>query len=360
MLWLPLVLLLLIVTPLEAAPPIKIGAIFDLSGPGSQQGQIYQGLALAAVEAVNQRGGIRGRPLELIILDDQGLPEHSTSQAQRLIRQGVVALIGPSEPRSVMGLRKIADWKKIPLIITAGQEPLFRRRGEPFSYNFKVGPALPPAIKALYGYLRDQGLTQIGLLLPSNRQGRRAFVWLKAYAAEFRLRIVAREWFGPRDTDVEAQLRNLKSKGIQAIVAWAGPRPSATVVNSWTGNSFPPLFLGYQTASVDFRPRILPPGVKAVWPKFILTQGQSRFQLALKRLGRPAEYFSASPWDAVMLLAMALKRSGNDRQTLRWVLENLGTVDLISGTYHYLKTDHYHLDPKSFIITGLIEGNLVE
>ncbi len=60
-----------------------------------------------------------------------------------------------------------------------------------------------------------------------------------------------------------------------------------------------------------------------------------------------------------MLLAKGLNRAGADKKALRWVLENLDTIELISGVYRLDKNDHYGLRPESFIITGLIEGNLV-
>ncbi|QIJ72233.1 ABC transporter substrate-binding protein [Thermosulfuriphilus ammonigenes] len=349
-------------TPAHAAPPIKIGAILDLSGPGFRKGQIYQFMAQKAVETVNQRGGIRGRPLKLIVVDDQGLVRRSLILAQRLISaEGVVALIGPSNPRAEMALRRLADREKIPLILISGDGPLFRQPAQPFTYNFKVGPALPPAVKALYRYLKSQGFQKIGLLLPSSRSGKKALIWLRAYAAEFHLKVVAREWFSPGDTDVETQLRHLDSQGAQAIVSWAEPKALATVVNSWQGKGLPPLFLGYQAASLSFTPRLLPPEVKATWPRFVLQPEDldGRFLLALKELGRPPEYFSATAWDAIMLLAKGLNRSGANKKALRWVLENLDTIELISGTYRLDRNDHYGLRPESFIITGLIEGNLV-
>lgn len=90
-----------------AAEPIVIGATGPLSAPGSVGGGIaMQFTAELAVDEINAAGGIMGRPIELIFVDTQGLPERGTAVAERLIEEnGAVGIVG--EYHSAVGLTMI-------------------------------------------------------------------------------------------------------------------------------------------------------------------------------------------------------------------------------------------------------------
>jgi len=55
--------------------PIKIGLAINLSGRGGEAGEHIRDGALLAIEKVNVRGGINGRPLELLVRDDENSDE---------------------------------------------------------------------------------------------------------------------------------------------------------------------------------------------------------------------------------------------------------------------------------------------
>lgn len=120
-----------------AAEPILIGATGPLSAPGSVGGGIaMQFTAELAVDEINAAGGVMGRPLELIFVDTQGLPERGTAVAERLIEEdGVVGIVG--EYHSAVGLTmiEVCHERHIPCVfsetwndnITAsGYEEVFR------------------------------------------------------------------------------------------------------------------------------------------------------------------------------------------------------------------------------------------
>ncbi|MCP5097337.1 MAG: ABC transporter substrate-binding protein [Chloroflexi bacterium] len=91
----------------EAVEPIIIGATGPLSAPGSVGGGIaMQFTAELAVDEINAAGGVLGRPIELVFVDTQGLPERGTAVAERLIEEnGAVGIIG--EYHSAVGLTMI-------------------------------------------------------------------------------------------------------------------------------------------------------------------------------------------------------------------------------------------------------------
>ena len=76
------------VTPTE----IRIGGIFPFSGPASSIGQVGRGV-LAYVQSINDRGGINGRKINYITLDDAYSPPKAFEHARRLVESDEVAFM---------------------------------------------------------------------------------------------------------------------------------------------------------------------------------------------------------------------------------------------------------------------------
>lgn len=75
--------------------PIRLGLMSPLTGLVGLYGQEIVNAARIASEEINQRGGLLGRPLELVVEDDGSVPATAVPAAERLLDQhGCVALIG--------------------------------------------------------------------------------------------------------------------------------------------------------------------------------------------------------------------------------------------------------------------------
>lgn len=93
----PLVFLAVLVIGCEQHPkPIKIGMSINLSGRGGAAGEHIRDGALLAVDEVNRNGGINGRPLVLLVRDDENNVEGIHKADASLVKEGVVAIIGHS------------------------------------------------------------------------------------------------------------------------------------------------------------------------------------------------------------------------------------------------------------------------
>ncbi len=102
-----------------AGGAIKIGALLPLSAPGSVSGGTAMKAAMEiGLDEINAAGGVLGQPVELVIVDTEGLAERGTSAMQRLINQeGVVGVVG--EYHSAVGLtaKEVAHDNGIPLVL---------------------------------------------------------------------------------------------------------------------------------------------------------------------------------------------------------------------------------------------------
>jgi branched-chain amino acid transport system substrate-binding protein len=89
------VILLCVQCSRENSQPFRVGYIGSLTGKYSALGINARDGAILAVEDINAQGGIKGRPIEMILKDDQGNPEKAIQVVKDLADQGVRFLIGP-------------------------------------------------------------------------------------------------------------------------------------------------------------------------------------------------------------------------------------------------------------------------
>src|SRR5262245_36052978 len=102
------------------AQPIRIGESEGLTGreggPGQECRKGYQ----FALETINARGGVLGRPLEIVIEDTQSKAGESATAARKLIsRDKVVALLSGGTSTNAMEAAPLADAAKVPLVASA-------------------------------------------------------------------------------------------------------------------------------------------------------------------------------------------------------------------------------------------------
>lgn len=140
--------------------PIKIAVIIPLTGASAKTAEQMQHGAELAVEEINTGGGIAGRPLELLIYDDELAPEKATTEAQRAItRDGVTAIVGAQSSGEALAIREIAERSEIPFITSSATVEAVT---EGATYTYRIAPLLTDYANGVV----DIGMT-IGLEDPS-------------------------------------------------------------------------------------------------------------------------------------------------------------------------------------------------
>jgi branched-chain amino acid transport system substrate-binding protein len=85
--WLMVMMFVLIsACPVTAADPVRIGALFSVTGPPSFLGEPERNTAQMVAEELNKTGGIAGRKIHLVVYDTQGDPTKANQAATRLIK----------------------------------------------------------------------------------------------------------------------------------------------------------------------------------------------------------------------------------------------------------------------------------
>ncbi len=99
-------------------PPVKIGMAVNLSGTGGASGEHIRNGALLAIKEINLSGGVKGRPIELIVRDDQGTKEGAVRADRDLIAAGVPVIVGHNLSSTTLAAYPVVTSKDI-LLLTA-------------------------------------------------------------------------------------------------------------------------------------------------------------------------------------------------------------------------------------------------
>ena len=134
-------LILLLSSPLlvHAAQTLKIGVLLPLTGPLAPIGQYCWTAKVIAQDEINEAGGIKslgGAKIELIKADTEGKPEVAIGQTEKLMRQGIVALLGAYQSNVTYAACAIAEKYKMPFITGISVADNITERG--FKYVFRT------------------------------------------------------------------------------------------------------------------------------------------------------------------------------------------------------------------------------
>ncbi len=118
-----------------ASDSIKIAAIYAFSGPAAEANHSSVRGVRFAVDEINAAGGIAGRTIELLELDNQSSPIGSKVAADAAVKADVVAIIGAAYSAHSMAVAKVAQSHGIPMITNVSTNPAVTRVGD---YIFRV------------------------------------------------------------------------------------------------------------------------------------------------------------------------------------------------------------------------------
>ncbi|MGO9622177.1 MAG: ABC transporter substrate-binding protein [Desulfobaccales bacterium] len=359
----------------QAEEPIKIGACFALSGPQAPSGIAGKLVAEIVKDEINENGGINGQPIELVVGDTESDPNKAASIAQKFVSSdNVAAIIGPTSTDEALQVKKIAEEAGIPTEMTVGgDQPIMKETG-PFSCIFKSPQRSSTAVKKLYGYLKEKKLTKVALFTAADDFGMEGSGWLTRLAPDYGITLVAAESFGPKDTDLTAQFTKINNAAPQAIVVWTiGPAGAILAKNKAKLGIKAPLFQSHGQPGPEY---LLLAGKAAEGDRMPATRLLVVDQLPDTDLQKPViqkfirlykdtYHFdrrfpintdSGSAWDALYIVANAMKKAGTSHKALRSAIEQTRGYVGISGIYNLTPEDHNGLDVDSLVMVQVKDG----
>ena len=345
-----------------AAEPIKIGALFAVTGPPSFLGDPERNTAVMMEAQINKAGGIKGRMVKVIVYDTQGDATKAVQAANRLIKDDKVsAIIGPSTTGETMAVIPIVEAAGIPLISCAAG---IKITDPTKKWVFKTAQNDSLAVERIYDHLKKRNINEIAILTVSDGFGSSGREQLKLKAKGFGITIVSDEIYGPRDTDMTAQIVKIRGSKAQALICWGtNPGPATIARNAKQLGLTIPIYMSHGVSSKKFielagdssEGIILPSGKVIVAHMLPKSDKQKKSLLAYvnnyrKHYNVEGDHFGGHAWDAVMLLKGAIERVDDAPDAIRQELENTRNFRGIGGIFNFSPQDHAGLTKDAFVL----------
>lgn len=134
-----------------AQDPIKVGAIFPLSGGAGPQGKHVTQAIEAMAAIINEDGGVMGRPIEILIRDDESTPAVGVSRATELVTSGVSVIIeGWNSPVTLAIQPVIARAGILDITAVSKADPILSGEGNPLAVRINSSNGQDGAVIANY------------------------------------------------------------------------------------------------------------------------------------------------------------------------------------------------------------------
>lgn len=128
--WVVLSLLAFSSEPIQAVETVKVAAIFAKTGEAATPNLMYFYGARMAVDEINRKGGLLGRPVELIEIDNQSTALGSKAAAEAAVKEGVIAVIGGSRSSYALAMAPVLQAARIPMISPSATIPELTLTGD--------------------------------------------------------------------------------------------------------------------------------------------------------------------------------------------------------------------------------------
>jgi ABC-type branched-subunit amino acid transport system substrate-binding protein len=215
----------------QAKGEIKLGQTMPYSGPASAYGTIGK-LHQAYFKKINDEGGINGRTINLISLDDGYSPPKTVEQVRRLVEQeNVLALFQTLGTPPNTAIHKYVNAKKIPhLFVATGATKWNDPKNYPWTFGFNPSYQTEGEIYAKY-ILKNRPNAKIAILYQNDDYGKDLLAGIKNVLKGDKAKmIVAEATYEVTDPTVDSQILTLKASGADTMINICTPKFSAQAV----------------------------------------------------------------------------------------------------------------------------------
>jgi branched-chain amino acid transport system substrate-binding protein len=313
---------------------IKIGFILPLGGPHLDEGQ---GLLQAAQLALEDEAASplpEGRRISLVPRDQNGLWGRTSSEVVHLVYEDqAVAIVTALDGGSAHIAEQVANKVGIP-VVTLSTDPTTTQINLP--WIFRLGPTDTQQARA---FARDiyvaRKLEQVVLIVENGHDGRVGGGEFQKAARQLNAPPLLQLPIDPADWSPGALIRQIIARRPQALVFWTGHETAAKLVPPLS-KAFPmaPIYLCQEASQGRFDP-----GSTNIWvaaPGLEEHALRESFEKRYRaRAGVSPAPAAAQAYDAVRLLAAALRRSGPNRARLRDALADLPRFSGASGVISF-------------------------
>jgi branched-chain amino acid transport system substrate-binding protein len=213
-----------------SADKITLGQAAALEGPAAALGQGMREGLLAAFDEANKAGGIKGRKIELISIDDGYEPNKSIEAAKKLIEQEkVFAMVGSVGTPTSAATQPIASESGVPFIGAFTGAEFLRDPYKPAVVNVRA--SYFQETEAMVEHLtKDLGVTKIAIFYQDDAFGQAGLAGVKRALDKRKMQLVAEGTYERNTTAVKGALLAIKKAEPEAVIMIGAYKPCAEFI----------------------------------------------------------------------------------------------------------------------------------
>jgi branched-chain amino acid transport system substrate-binding protein len=352
--------------------PIRIGALFAVTGPASYLGAPEEKTARMLVDEINKNGGLLGRQVQLVVKDSGASPEKAISFAKQLIdEEGVVAIVGPTTSGESLAIKDICQKAGMPLISCASAETIVNPVAK---YVFKSPQKDNYIAEWLYRTMNKMGISKIGVIAANTGFGNGGRAQLEKYASKYGIGIAISEVYDANATDLSALLTKVNAAGVQAVVNWSiEPAQAIVAKNMRQLNMSQQLFQSHGFGNIKYVEAAGEAAEGIIFPcgrllvadqlpdsnpqKKLLVKYASDYKANFRE---DASTFGGHAYDALTILKAAIESAKSvDPDKIVQAIEGLKDLSGTAGIFNFSAEDHNGLQMDSIVMVTVKKGKFV-
>jgi branched-chain amino acid transport system substrate-binding protein len=295
--------------------------------------------AKLALKHINEAGGVKGKKINLDIQDSQSTNPGALAALNKIVeRDKALVVIGPVRSTEILAVSDAIKNFAVPVTI-GGTNVTLTQRGNPWLFRCRPDDSL--AAGAMVKYVReDMKLTKVGILHDSDAYGNGAADIIEAGVKANGMTLTRREKYTTRDRDFMAQLLSLKSAGTEVMCVYGHAEEAAVIMRQYRQIGSPFKYIG-SPGSANQDCLVLAKGAADGLLAIVDYQpGQSeesKKYVAAYRKEYKEEMDALASWtyDALGLLALAIRSAGEDRNKIREAILGVREYKGVAGAYSF-------------------------
>jgi branched-chain amino acid transport system substrate-binding protein len=205
-----------------------VGAVVPLSGSLSTLGiQLLAGLK-AQADYLNEHGGVLGRTVKIISVDDGSNVQQGLSATQQLVQNNQLNLFVPDP---VFAASQLAFSKNV-LTVDACSEAVCGN-GTEYPLGFTTSTGSLPQVQAELLYAKSLGYSRVGVVGTDDADGQQFASYVKQEASHYGVTVVAQRAFPATATTASPEVESVKAANPQAVLIWAVGPPTAVLLDAF-------------------------------------------------------------------------------------------------------------------------------
>jgi branched-chain amino acid transport system substrate-binding protein len=317
---------------------VKIGLSAPITGNYAEYGQNFKIATQMAADTINAAGGIRGRKVEVVVMDSKSDPKEAALIAQKFVQnQDIVAEVGDFSSTACMAAAPIYERNEMVQLSPTASHPDFTKSGQ---YMFGIvgtqdaeGPFNVKYIAQEYLKLKSVAVIYINNdwgLVTKDR-------FVKA-AARYKLKVTSEQPFFEGEKDYNATLTKLRQSNPEGIYIAAMYNEASLICRQIKKMGWNVKMLAPSSVFSDNMLQLGGEAVKGLATNtfFALNDTTPLVQNFItefrKRAGRDPNLHAACAYDSMMILANAIKKAGFDRKAIRNALAKTKNFKSVTGS----------------------------